>query len=142
MTTRRRLLKFGLLAIVATLVGMVCLLWPEDSSAINRENAARIRQGMTLDEIETILGGPGRHEFGGPLSSDVQFSLSNDEIVAAHRFVLSYPANTVALQRWQSKTVTIDIPFDAQGVALQVRYILHRPDSETFLQMVRRVLHL
>src|SRR5262249_60673684 len=53
---RRRLLLFGLLAVMAALAVAVWLVWPR--SAINRANYERIEQGMTRAEVEAILGGP------------------------------------------------------------------------------------
>jgi hypothetical protein len=63
MTTRRRLLLFGLLAGLLAMAAGVWLLWPR--TAITRENAARIQEGMTRQEVESILGGPQRVEVGG-----------------------------------------------------------------------------
>ena len=50
---------------ILTLAGVVTswLLWPR--SAICPENAAKIRDGMTLQEVDTILGGPARDEATG-----------------------------------------------------------------------------
>lgn len=62
----RRLLQFGL--IVAALVA-VCLLtaWLlQPWTAITQENAAKITEGMTLADVEEILGGPARNESGMP----------------------------------------------------------------------------
>src|SRR5882724_3097118 len=56
MTTRRRLLVFGPLASLLVL-GMRSA-WPR--TAITRANAARVQKGMTLDQVEAILGGPAR----------------------------------------------------------------------------------
>src|SRR5260370_10033817 len=60
MTTHRRLLVFGLLAGFLVLGAGVCLLWPR--TAITAENAAKIREGMTLAEVADILGGPPRND--------------------------------------------------------------------------------
>ena len=57
MTTRRRLLLPSLLACLATLA---VVLWPR--TAITPENAAKIQAGMTLTEVEALLGGPARDE--------------------------------------------------------------------------------
>jgi outer membrane protein assembly factor BamE (lipoprotein component of BamABCDE complex) len=46
----------GALAVLA--VGL-WLISPA-SSAITRANAAQVQKGMTLEEVETILGGPAR----------------------------------------------------------------------------------
>jgi hypothetical protein len=56
---RRRLLLFALPAMLV-LVGVVWVaFWlAKPRTAITRENAARIQEGMTLAEVETMLGGP------------------------------------------------------------------------------------
>jgi hypothetical protein len=61
--TRRRVLLLGSVAAAAALALAVWALSP--SSAINAENAARITPGMTLAEVEAILGGPARDETDG-----------------------------------------------------------------------------
>jgi hypothetical protein len=66
MTRRaRRMLLFGLPAAVVAVAVSAWLLWPR--TAITRENADKIRMGMTLAEVEAILGGPARDESTGPL---------------------------------------------------------------------------
>jgi len=139
--SRRRLILFGVPVVVVLGVG-AWVFWVQPRTAITRENAAKIEVGMTLAEVEAILGGPARFEFPGPLTSDVGFRRSNDELVAQHNFSQPFPANTVTKLRWNSETVTIDVPFDGEDRALQIRYILHRPESETFLRRVRRWLGL
>jgi hypothetical protein len=64
MTIRRRLLVFGLLAGV-TVAGLLAawMFWPR--TTINGGNIARIEKGMTLAEVEAILGGPARDESSG-----------------------------------------------------------------------------
>ena len=65
MTSRRRLLLVCLVAgLVAFGVG-VWLLVPR--SAINHANAAKVQKGMTLAEVEAILGGRARNESSGRL---------------------------------------------------------------------------
>ncbi len=61
--TRRRLLLFAVVAVALALAGGVWLLWPR--TALMRENAAKIRAGMTLAEVEVILDGPARDETHG-----------------------------------------------------------------------------
>jgi hypothetical protein len=55
----RRVLS-GLLAMLVVLGVCVWALWPQ--SAITRENAAKIQKGMTLAEVEAILGEPPRDD--------------------------------------------------------------------------------
>jgi hypothetical protein len=63
--TRRRLLLFGLLAALLVLGAGAWVVWPR--MAITPENAAKIKQGMTLAEVESILGGAARDESTGNL---------------------------------------------------------------------------
>jgi hypothetical protein len=56
MSTRRSMLYAATTALIVSLV-VVCLT---GRSAITRENAARFQEGMTLEEVEAILGGPER----------------------------------------------------------------------------------
>jgi hypothetical protein len=51
----------------ASVAVVIWLLLPRPS-AINAENAAKIQQGMTLDEVEAILGGPPRFDATGRVS--------------------------------------------------------------------------
>jgi hypothetical protein len=72
MTRSRRLLfavAIAALAIGVWLVWLVWLVWPR--SGITRENAARIQNGMTLEEVEVILGGPARDDATGPATWDL-----------------------------------------------------------------------
>jgi hypothetical protein len=71
--SRRRRLPFALLAVLM-LVGVGIapfVMWPTPpATAITRENAARIKPGMTRAEVEALLGGPERHEADGILKPD------------------------------------------------------------------------
>jgi hypothetical protein len=58
MTTCRRLLLFGLFAGLLALAAW--LAWPR--TAITPANAARFQEGMTLAQVEAIMGGPPRRE--------------------------------------------------------------------------------
>jgi hypothetical protein len=67
MSSRRRLLLFGLPATAVVVALVLWLLWPR--TAITPENAAKIRAGMTLAEVQAILGGPPRSEATGRLAA-------------------------------------------------------------------------
>src|SRR5436309_534757 len=64
---RRRILIGALLLAFVLLAGYGLLWWyfAPPASAINRANALKIKPGMTLAEVEAILGGPARDELGG-----------------------------------------------------------------------------
>src|SRR4051812_18163811 len=64
--TRRRWLLLGMVVAAAVLAAGLWLIQPP-RSAINGENAAKIRRGMTLAEVEAILGGPPRADSTCPL---------------------------------------------------------------------------
>jgi hypothetical protein len=64
---KRRLWAVALAGIVAAGVGVFGLWLYAGRTAITEANAVRIRPGMTLAEIEGILGGPARDESTGPL---------------------------------------------------------------------------
>src|SRR5437016_2926295 len=57
MSVRSTRLRLLLLAALAVLCLAVWLLWP-GPAAINLENFERIEVGMTLHDVEAILGGP------------------------------------------------------------------------------------
>lgn len=78
MTTRRRLLLFGLLA-GFTVVGMLVAWLFLPRTAITPKNAAKIQVGMTRSEVESILGGPARDESTGPLTRDLERMQNEDE---------------------------------------------------------------
>src|SRR5688572_11511735 len=86
--TRRRLL-LGLLAALVPLPVMVWLLWPHPS-AITMENVAKIKSGMTLAEVEALLGGPARDDSKGPALAGVNlegFELALKEAKEAKEWV-------------------------------------------------------
>jgi outer membrane protein assembly factor BamE (lipoprotein component of BamABCDE complex) len=121
--TRRRLLVFGLLA---TMTGLGVLgvggwlLWPR--TAITRENAAKIREGMTLAEVEAILGGPPRDETTGPIRFDEVTPVRDES------------------RKWWSDRVCIQVIFDENGRVMNADSdSLHRVGP---LDMLRRWLHL
>ena len=61
--TRRRVLLLGSVAALAAMAFGAWVTWPRPS-AITDENSVKIQTGMTLAEVEAILGGPPRNEVG------------------------------------------------------------------------------
>jgi hypothetical protein len=98
MTNRRRLLLY-LMASALALGAGVWLLWPR--SAINADNFARIRVGMPLDEVETILGGPERDEAAGPVEP-----AGEPVAVAAANNVTRQSGSGGALESWMPRKWT------------------------------------
>jgi len=68
MTKRtRRFLLFGLLAGALALGACVWLVWPAPSP-ISWVNNQKIHEGMSLSEVEAVLGGPARRDTTRPFS--------------------------------------------------------------------------
>lgn len=59
---KRRRVTFAVLVALVLLGVSVWWLWPREQSAITRANAEKIHVGMTLAEVQAILGGPPRME--------------------------------------------------------------------------------
>src|SRR5438270_777500 len=98
---RRLFVVLGLLACGPLVAGVAWLLWP--STAITQENAATIRERMTLAEVEAILGGPARDETTGPV--EVGF-------LAHKRYATAIPLHR---HEWQSDEVLVAVECDAEG---------------------------
>jgi hypothetical protein len=63
--------QFLLLSAVLVALMLTIAAWDlsEPWTAIRRENAVKIRRGMTLAELEELLGGPARNETGGEVGA-------------------------------------------------------------------------
>ncbi len=90
--SNRRLLAFAVLVALILLGVSAWALWPWEQSAITRGNAEKIHLGMSLAEVQTILGGPPRTEerlerrFGWNL--DVQHPPAGGAVaVATHAWI-------------------------------------------------------
>ena len=111
MTERKRWL-LGLDFCVAAMVPvLVYLCWPLETccpvqTAINRTNCERIEIGMTLAEVEAILGGPMRDESTGPLAGidDVwaPFVLGGTDWRNVHKWLTSGPTKIDRSYKWLS----------------------------------------
>jgi hypothetical protein len=139
-TRRTRLLLFALPgALVATMLA-AWVLWPR--TAITRENAAKIQPGMTLAEVEAILGGPARDEAMGPLVLDQNGARPDAEAMLDElHFVLGRLGSPPLLQ-WQSNQVAIVLQFDAAGRVTECHTLPLCRGDESPLDRLRRWLGL
>ena len=119
--TRRRLLLFALAAVVVLAAG-VWLLWPQP--AITPENAAKIKQGMTLMEVEAILGAP-----AGDYRTDQQVP-GPVPAFGGHETVIS----------WHADATSVGLTLDEHGHVMSLSYTMHAP--EPIFGKIRRWLHL
>jgi hypothetical protein len=71
------------LSLAAVVVGLAVGLWLlSPRTAITRDNATRIREGMTLASVEVVLGGPARDESTGPVVVDLPRGTKDEDGVA------------------------------------------------------------
>jgi hypothetical protein len=135
MTTRRRLLVFGLLAGVFALGAGGWLLWPtEPRTAITRENAEKLKTGMTLEEVQAILDGPARNDATVPVA--LEFQIMGPRLSSVPRHLEIEPLI------WQSNVVQINAWFDVEHKLISFNIFTCRRVPESPLDMLRRWLHL
>jgi hypothetical protein len=143
MTRRtRRLLLFGLPTAVVVVLLAVWLLWPR--SALTRENAAKIREGMTRAEVEALLGGPARNESTGLTNPDIRTpdaaEHSRVETQMAERMLEVAAGGTV--WGWTSDRVAVHVRFDEAGRVSVVEVFPLRRAAEDPLDRLCRWLGL
>ncbi len=152
-TRSRRLLLLAVVAVAMALASGTWLLWPR--TAITRENAAKIKEGMTLAEVEAILGGPARHDttdsfcinpadFEGPINFDFR---------SGHEYGRGYLILALPTQMdgevigWQRGWVSVRgralvvVRFNRGNRVVEVLYGPVSP-GESLLDMLRRWLRL
>jgi hypothetical protein len=139
--TKRRLLLIALFATVMLL--SVWALWPR--TAITREDAARIREGMTLGEVEAILGGPARDESSGAPIADDDDAFDpkalpvppRQQRMAEMRFHIGD-----GILEWRSDLVVVSVVLDSDGRVSHYCDQHTRRDYESISDMLRRWLGL
>jgi hypothetical protein len=143
--TRRRLLLFGVSVAVVVLSVGVWVFWAQPRTMITRENAARIQVGMTLGEVEAILGGPARNESSGQLkptgdsqTNDFRFLLALCSGVPEATF---HRADGMT-QAWTCNTLMVVVAFDLDGRALNDGQCAVCPVPESPIDRLRRWLRL
>ena len=124
---RRRVLLIGLLSTVAGVTIGAWMLWPPHP-VITRESFETIDAGMTLGEVETILGGPGEFDENGDPMAGLGYSVAISK------------GNEWPWLRWDSERASIWIQVDA-GNRVVGRCCQSRP-AENPVDMLRRCLHL
>jgi hypothetical protein len=123
----RRLLLLGLAAVLVLLGVGVLALWPR-RPAITRANAEKIQMGMTLAEVEELLGGPARNE------SNMPDNFINDA------FEFHDCARPFEDKRWASPAYVVIVEFDDSGrVTGHFIFDFH---GESLLDRLRRWLRL
>ena len=118
-------------------LGLVCLgvilavFASRPQSAITRENAARIKMGMTLAEVESILGGPTRDETSGRVVPD------DDDLWAHGRINILL---SISQSGWRSDYVYISVDTDFEGHVTDIYTYPLRRHRDSPIEMIRRWL--
>jgi len=136
--TKRFLLKTGLVALVAVAAFVGYLWWTVPSSGINRAIANRIRVGMTLKEVEAVIGLPAddhRTKETGIPESAVAPATDADELVK----IVAKAGNSLRIEEWLGDEGAIIVAVDSDEQVFRSVWV---PFSDSFLDKVRSWLHL
>jgi hypothetical protein len=136
--TRRRLLVFGLLVSMLALRAGVLVLRPR--TAITRENAAKVRVGLTLEEVYKILGGRERDERTGAIYPDIE--TCDDCVGAPVEFLFSsgqrdnIEVHRIRMNRfWSSDSVIFGVYVNSDNrVAATFSVYVHRTGADASLR--------
>jgi len=126
MIRRRPLLLFLLFAALLVAAFGVWIVLPHPG--VTRANIARIEEGMTRHEVESLLGGkPAEHP--APQANCIGFPVP-------------YPAKIIVGEYWWGGDVAVIVRFDNTGrVSMsQMLDIVYTKQTDTFLDRIRRWL--
>jgi hypothetical protein len=130
MRRRRLLLGAVVLALLGVAGALLPLMLPRRGAGITRANYEQIREGMTLDEVEAILGDPAGDYTGGQF-----YALP----VPAVKFLP--PRHIPVIWRdWISKEGCISIGFSESGQVGRKRLLPVEREHATFLDRLRHLL--
>jgi hypothetical protein len=132
---RRLLLGAGLLALLGVTGTLLPLMLPRRGAGIAQANYERLREGMTLDEVQAILGDPAGDYTGGqcePLSRPL-ISISQSKNIR----VIPRP---VTRRQWISDQGCICVGFTQGGQICRKAFLPVERQYTTFLDRLRRVL--
>jgi hypothetical protein len=139
MITRRRLMVFGLLATLTALGVGGWMLWPQPT-AITRENAAKINIGMTVAQVEAILGGPERDDTTGPGIREEPPEFAPPD-ASGRRYRITFIDTRPRLE-WRSDEVQIWVLVNSDACVTECTWFPMRRAPESPLDKLRRWLHL
>jgi outer membrane protein assembly factor BamE (lipoprotein component of BamABCDE complex) len=122
---RRRLLLLALPAVAVSLAAAMWLL--RSPTAITWANAAKVQPGMTLTEVEAILGGPPRLDSCGRVS----YCLTGVE---------GFDPTVPRPPQWASDEVMVMVYFDADGRVQRCVPVPVRSEGQDIVAIVRRLV--
>jgi hypothetical protein len=127
----RRIILLSLIICTA-----ICILTPLiviPGSLITRQNAERIHAGMTLTEVEAILGGPARDESTGPLLYDGGVDICPP---------INWPWDPTEHTEWRSDYYIIILTMNRNERVITCRCSRVRPAQENSFQTVCRLIRI
>ena len=130
----RFLLLLSVTSAAVTLTVGIALLWPRN--AITPENASKIHSGMTLAEVEVILGGPQRDEATGDLEQ-ARSDRSGDSF-----WLFSRGRGQPHYQAWVTDSFVIHVTFDEDMRVTGSRVLAVQRSAESPLKRLRRLFAL
>jgi hypothetical protein len=144
-TKRKRwMLVVGVPASIAILAALACLLWPR--SAINRGNFEKIKEGMTLAEVQALLGGPPRDETTGPVMAEIARADTGPWSREALGVLLAddfhYRPTLSGEGFWASNSLMVRVFFDQKGRVTSCESVDVVPIQESPITRLRRWLRL
>jgi hypothetical protein len=109
--------KLKACVLTLTAVALVCaiiVIWycKRDYSLINAVSFGRVKPGMTLSEVEAVLGGPTRDESTGPTQIDLPESATREEIAAARQMLADCSKPRPGTLVWRANTAVGQVEFD------------------------------
>jgi hypothetical protein len=137
---RRRLLLIALTVVALASLGTIWLLQRQSQSAITCENAAKIKEGMTLAEVQLLLGGPARDETTGPVIREEPPEFAPPD-ARGRRFRITILELRPHLE-WLSDQARVWVHIDADGRVTECTYFPTRRAEESLLDRFRRWLRL
>jgi hypothetical protein len=126
MTRRAHRLILALPVAVVLVLAVAWLLWPR--TAITRENADKIQNGMRLAEVEELLGGPARNE------SDMPNNFIRDAFINPGPPPFQH-------KRWASPALVVFVDFDESGRVTRHSHFAFNEDR-SLVDRLRRWLGL
>lgn len=146
LTMSRRVLLLGVVA--ATVLVAALFFWSRQSS-INEQNFARIENGMTLSQVEAILG-PARDESTGALfaatrqevqqwrSEGNMRDLTSAYLRAGAWMVFDTLASTPVKHQWKTNHVVITVVTDPERRMLDKTFVPVYCESEGLWGLAKR----
>jgi hypothetical protein len=152
MSRRRLLLMFGFLVVLVMLGVGEFVLWAQPRTAITRENAAKIQVGMTLAEVEAILGGPARYEATGELVAEIPGEpqvniwgkIPEELILNEFQVAVENYSKRHGRRLWVSCELVVFVDFDDSWRVISADFapVHRRVLQQGILEIIRRLLGL